>query len=98
MAATAKRTGVFRNHGSGGSHSETGVITFDSDATVEVPTLLKTILSFSYIRVVSGATTAALSIDETATSDGKILPVNGFITVDAESSGSGTYLYEIKGY
>jgi hypothetical protein len=66
MAASATRKKDITIHGAGGARVETGVIVFDNDATVEVPTKLGVIYSASFTKVGDAGDANALSIDETA--------------------------------
>jgi hypothetical protein len=96
MAASATRKKDITIHGAGGARVETGVIVFDNDATVEVPTKLGVIYSASFTKVGDAGDANALSIDETAGGDG--VPVSGgFVTVDATANNSLTYLYRFEG-
>ena len=97
MAATATITGSFAKIGAGGFKIETGKITFDSDATVEVPTRLTKIFGFTATQVGSGGQTVHVSLDETLT-DGALMVSNGAFTVDATSNNTATVIYQVIGW
>lgn len=97
MAATAVRLGNGAIPGGNGEYVEWGYITFDSDATVEVETLLSNVHSWSFGASGSGGNANTLSIDETL-SEGAYEVVNGAITVDATASNSQTWTYRIWGH
>ena len=82
----------------GGARWQSGTITFDSDATVEVPTGLAVILAASFVEAVSGGSADTLSIDETATAAGGVaVPSTGKVTVDSAGSSSRVFLYYFIG-
>jgi predicted RNA-binding protein with TRAM domain len=62
MAASATRKKDITIHGAGGARVETGVIVFDNDATVEVPTKLGVIYSASFTKVGDAGDANALSV------------------------------------
>lgn len=96
MAASATKHRNLCFAGPGGVRMETGTITFDSDATVEVETALSRILSVSFGATGSGGNANTLSIDETVA--GNEVNVSGKVTVDATGSNSDTWFYTFIGY
>lgn len=96
MAASATKHRDLCVGGTGGFRLETGTITFDSDATVEVPTALTRIISASFAATGSGGNANVLSIDETVA--GNEVENPGKITVDATTSNSETWFYTFMGY
>lgn len=97
MAATAEKVGDTIAPGGNGEYVEYGYITFDSDATVEVPTSLGQINTAVFTPAGSGGNAATLSIDETITG-GVYYPSGGFVTVDATASVSTTWQYRFYGH
>lgn len=97
MAASATHKKETVVHGGGGSRVEHGVIVFDSDATVEVPSKLGVIYSASFVKVGASGDANTLSINETAAGDGVVVPQGGFVTVDGTGNTSNTYLYRFEG-
>jgi hypothetical protein len=98
MAASATKTNDGVWPGGNGKRFETGVITYDSDATVEVPSGLYAIESASFVEVASGGSVDLPTIDETL-SDGAVkVPASGFVTVDATGSNSRSFFYTFVGF
>lgn len=98
MAASATRhPNHFVIHGAGGLRMDTGTITFDSDATVEVNTPLTRIVAWSFAPAGSGGNAAMLSLDETV-SNGEVAVAAGAVTVDATGNTTDTWKYVFWGY
>ena len=99
MAASATRFGEYIIPGGNGKRAEYGSITYDSDATVEVGSILTIIESANFVEVVSGGSADLPSVDETLTAGlGIKVPSDGDVTVDTASSNSRSFLYTFIGY
>jgi hypothetical protein len=100
MAASSKRTNMMQvRAGSTGRRIETGVIAFDSDAAVSVPTSLKVLEAATFTRLGAGGGTNACSVNMASgvRTDGKVA-VNGAVAVAAASSSTDKFLYTLTGY
>lgn len=96
MAASATKTGEGIIIGGAGKRYEWGVITYDSDATVEVPTGLHTLENASFVEIVSGGSADLPSVDETFT-NGRFV-TNGFVTVDTGANSTRSFIYTLIGF
>lgn len=79
---------------------EIGAITYDSDATVEVPTALKYIEHWTFGESGSGGGVDVPKLDETFTEAGGVVTVDadGEVTVDTAGSSSRVFVYQFIGY
>lgn len=99
MAATASRTNIVRMHGGmTGRVMEYGTITYDSDATVEVPTTLNQVENWSFAEAVSGGSADLPSLDETFSNGRVDVPSTKTLTVDTGANSTRTFTYQLIGY
>ncbi|MEM6260506.1 MAG: hypothetical protein AAGI37_19700 [Planctomycetota bacterium] len=98
MAASATKTNDGVWIGGNGKRYEIGTITYDSDATVEVPTGLKVIEHVQFGEAVSGGSADMPSLDETIANGHVTVPAGRTVTVDTASSNSRTFTYMFIGF
>lgn len=79
-------------------YMETGTITYDSDATVEVDTALSEIENWSFSEAVSGGSLDLPSIDETFANGTITVDADGQITVDTAANSTRVFTYQLIGY
>lgn len=99
MAASTVRFGEYVIPGGNGKRAEYGSITYDSDATVEVGSILTVVESANFTEVVSGGSADVPSVDETLTAGlGVKVPSTGNVTVDTAGTSTRSFLYTFIGY
>jgi hypothetical protein len=98
MAASATKYGEGIWPGANGKRYEYGVITYDSDATVEVSTALSRVEAWTFSEAVSGGSADVPSLDETYSNGVVTTPASGTLTVDTASSNSRTFNYLFIGF
>lgn len=97
MAATATRTHETKTAGGVVMTVEFGYITFDSDATVEVPTTVDRIFGIHFTETVSGGSADVPSVDETFVDGAYSVPATKLFTVDTGANSTRTFLYTLYG-
>jgi hypothetical protein len=98
MAASATKYGEGIWVGGNGKRYEYGVITYDSDATVEVSTALSYLESFTFSEAVSGGSADLPSIDETSANGRVTVPATGAVTVDTGANSTRVFHYLFIGF
>lgn len=97
MAATATKAGEGIWPGASGKRYEYGQITYDTDATVEVPTALSQIEGWTFTEAVSGGSADLPSLDETY-ANGRVAVSGGMVTVDTGANSTRTFNYLFIGH
>lgn len=97
MAASATKLGEYVIPGGNGKRVEYGIITYDTDATVEVPTGLSKIEGASFVRAATGGAVDVPSIDETVTNN-RIAVSGSAFTVDIAVASTDSWLYQVIGW
>lgn len=99
MAATATRKNILAFQGpSTGRKMEYGSITFDSDATVEVPTTLNQIESVSFAESASGGSADQPSVNETFAGGAYSVPSTKSMTAEMAANSTRTFHYQFIGF
>jgi len=77
---------------------ELGIITFDADATVEIPTYIRYIKSITFTEIGAGGSVDMPSVNETVDATGVIkVPASGSITVEMTGVSARAFQYRIEG-
>ena len=101
MAASATKTNTVKfGSGTPQRFMEFGVITFDSDATVEVDTQLAFIENWDFSEAVSGGALDLPTLDETFTEAAPRVTVDadGQVTVDTAANSTRVFVYKFIGF